>query len=369
MPTQLSNEYWQKRAELTLIQNEKSAAQYEKELKKAYNSTARSIKKELQAFYQRYADENEVSLATARMRLKPDELLDFQEQAKKYLDEVKRLGNKAFTEEYRGYLKKLSGKAYISRMKELEVNIRHNIETLLTGYNTGLKNTMTQAYEDGYYRTMFDVQKQARIGISFTAPGDKQLQAAVREKWLGQNYSDRIWVSKTKLVNSIEQMLSQEFVRGRGPNALAQEFSDKLGVSYSNAQRLIRTEINYISNKGSIQAYRDTGIVNEYRFLATLDNRTSEICMEMDGKIIDLREAMVGVTQPPLHPYCRSTTVPHFDDDEIGKLVDDRVARDKDGSGKTVRIGKDLDFFAWAEEFGSESFSTRVKEKQNLYKY
>jgi len=361
-------EYWEKRAELNLIQNEKSASQYEKQLKKAYEDTIRSIKKEIQAFYQKYSDENGISLATTRKRLKPDEQLDFQKQAKKYLDEIERLGDKAFTEDYRNYLKRLSGKAYISQMDELITNIRHNIETLSVGYNEGFGNTLKDAYEDGYFRTMFDAQKRAGVGISFTTPGGKQLEAAIKEKWLGQNYSDRIWADKKKLVDNLEQLLSQEFVRGRGPNEVAKDLAERLNVSYSNAQRLIRTEINYISNKGSLQAYKDSGIVEKYRYLATLDNRTSDICRELDGKIFDLKEAKVGVNLPPLHPYCRSTTTPHFDDDDISQLVEDRIARDKDGQGKSIRLGENLNFFDWVDKYGSESFRKKVTAQRAKFK-
>jgi SPP1 gp7 family putative phage head morphogenesis protein len=368
MPAISSKEYWEKRSELNLIQNEKSAAQYERQLKKAYEETIRSIRKEVQAFYQRHSDETGVTLASARRRLKPDELLDFQKQARKYLDEVERLGDKAFTAEYRGYLKKLSGRAYISQMDELVTNIRHNIETLSTGYNEGLGNTLKDAYEDGYFRTMFDAQKRAGVGVSFTTPGGKQLETAIREKWLGQNYSDRIWADKKKLTDNIEQMLSQGFVRGRSPNDIARDFADRLNVSYSNAQRLIRTEINYISNKGSLQAYKDTGIVKKYRYLATLDSRTSDICRELDGEVFEIKEAKVGVNLPPLHPYCRSTTVPHFDDDDIGELIEDRIARDDDGKGRSVRLGENLKFFDWVDKYGSESFKKKVTAQRAKFK-
>ena len=363
-----SKEYWERRAELTLIQNEKSALEYQKLLKKSYEETIRSIKKEVSAFYQKHADDRGITLTAARKRLKPDEMMDFQQQAQKYLDEVQRLGDAAFTAEYRDYLKRLSGKAYISKMDELVTNIRHNIETLSTGYNIGLGNTLKDAYEDGYFRSMFDAQKQMGIGVSFTTPGGKQLETAVKEKWLGQNYSDRIWADKQKLVNNIEQMLSQEFVRGRSPNEVAADFSKRLNVSYSNAQRLIRTELNYISNKGTMQAYKDTGILEQYRYLATLDSRTSDICREMDGKIFDIKEAKVGVNQPPLHPYCRSTTIPHFEDDEIGALIEDRVARDKDGEGKSIKLGENLNFFDWVDKYGSESFKSKVTAQRAKFK-
>jgi SPP1 gp7 family putative phage head morphogenesis protein len=369
MPAISSKEYWEKRSELNLIQNEKSAAQYERQLKKAYEETIRSIRKEVRAFYQRHADEAGITLSGTRKRLRPDEQLDFQKQAKKYLDEVYRIGDdKAFTAEYRDHLKKLSGKAYISQMDELVTNIRHNIETLSTGYNAGLGNTLKDAFEDGYFSTMFDAQKRAGIGVSFTTPGGKQLETAVREKWLGQNYSDRIWADKKRLTDNIEQMLSQEFVRGRGPDDVARDLADRLNVSYSNAQRLIRTEINYISNKGSIQAYKDAGIVQKYRYLATLDSRTSDICRELDGEIFELKEAKVGVNMPPLHPYCRSTTVPHFDDDDIGELIENRIARGDDGEGRSATLGQNFKFFDWVDQYGSESFKKKVTTQRAKFK-
>ena len=363
MPKLPSKEYWANRAEQTLIANEKSALQYEKDLKKAYQKTIKRINKEIEAFYGRYAKENRITLLEARKRLRPDELIDFNRQAKLYLKEVEKLGLKAFTKEYRAYLKNLSGKAYVSRIQELEMNIRHNIETLSTGYATNLNNTLANAFEDGFYRTMFDIQKQAGFGIKFTAPGGRQLESAIRERWLSQNYSDRIWNDKTKLVRHLEQTLSQEFVRGRGPRQVSREFAKKMNTSYSNAQRLIRTELNYISNKGSMQAYKDSGVVEKFQYIATLDSRTSDICREMDGKVFELREGEVGVNQPPLHPHCRSTIIPYFEDN----ILDDRIARDEDGEGKSYRVGEDVTFFDWVDKYGSQSFQNRVKEERNRF--
>lgn len=367
MPKVPAKSYWEKRSERTLIANEKSAVAYERDLKKAYNATIAQITKEIDAFYGKYAKDNKITLLEARQRLTPSQLMDFNKTAKRYLDEVDRLGDKAFTAEYKAYLKDLSAKAYVSRIEELTTNIRHNIETLSTGYNQGLDQTLKEAYQDGFYRTMFDAQKQAGFGISFTTPGGTQLERAIRERWNGQNYSDRIWANKNKLVLQLDQILSQEFVRGRGSKVLSKEFSDKLGVSYTNAQRLIRTEINYISNKGSMKAYEDSGVVEKYQYLATLDNRTSDICREMDGRIFLLKEGKVGVNLPPLHPHCRSTTIPYFEDDEISDLVVDRVARDKDGQGKSVKLDANMNFFDWVDKFGSPEFKKRVKEQRRKF--
>lgn len=83
--------------------------------------------------------------------------------------------------------------------------------------------------------------------------------------------------------------------------------------------------------------------VEKYRYLATLDSRTDEICREMDGKVFTMAEYKPGVTAPPLHVWCRSTTVPYFG--ENGGL---RAARNAEG--KTEYI-PDMDYEEWYNRY------------------
>lgn len=366
MSESLNQDYWIKRAEAAIIYGEKSALEYERILKKSYEATKKSIEKEIQAFYSKYSTENNISLAEARRRLSPNELKDFNFQLKVYLDEIDKLGSTPMTKEYKAYLKTLSGKAYISRLEELSNNIRYNIEKLSASHSKSLEGLLRDSYESSYYITMFNFQNQAKIGISFTMPGGEQAQTAAREKWLGQNYSDRIWANKQKLVSQLTQVLSQEFVRGSGPIEVSEELSKRLDVSRSNAQRLVRTEMNYISNKATMKVYADSN-VKEYQYVATLDARTSEICRDLDNKIFKVKEASVGINQPPMHPNCRSTTIPYFEDDDIGKAIDNRVARNEDGTGKTIELGEDISFFDWVEKYGSQEFQNRAKKTRDKF--
>ena len=61
--------------------------------------------------------------------------------------------------------------------------------------------------------------------------------------------------------------------------------------------------------------------VEQFEIVATLDSHTSDICRGMDGKHFPMSEWKVGVTAPPFHVHCRSTTVPYFDDefDAVGE--------------------------------------------------
>ena len=365
MPLPTSNKYWEDRAIRRLLIGEKSSLEYEKDLKKVYKEAIKNIKSEINSFYSKEAKRENITLSYAKQKLKPDEQKDFNAQSKKYISQIARFGDDP---DYKSYLKKLSSKAYVTRLEELTANIRHEIELLSLKNRDGMTDKLKENYEDQYYASMFDVQKMAGIGTSFTKPSDKQLKLAVKESWLGANYSDRIWKDKQKLILELEQLIPQELVRGRGPNVLAQELSDRLGVSYNNSVRLIRTEMNHIANQASLKALKESGIVTHYIFLATLDSRTSDICREMDKKVFKLNDAVVGVNLPPLHPYCRSVILPHFNDDEIGNLLEDRIARELDGEGKSIRLGKDVGFFSWVKEYGSIDFINRVSRQREKFK-
>ena len=110
-------------------------------------------------------------------------------------------------------------------------------------------------------------------------------------------------------------------MRGDGIAELTRRMADRMNVSRSNARRLIQTESAYFAAMGEMDSMKELG-VKKYKYLATLDSRTSETCRGMDGKIFDVTDYKPGTTAPPLHVYCRSTTIPYYGRD--GKL---RAAR------------------------------------------
>lgn len=107
----------------------------------------------------------------------------------------------------------------------------------------------------------------------------------------------------------------------------------QFGVNAFCARRIVRTESAYVANAAQAKAYGEAGI-ERYRFVATLDSRTCECCAALDGKVFDLAKAKPGTNYPPMHPFCRSTTIADFGDEELAGL--ERRAKDKDGN--TVKV-------------------------------
>jgi len=78
---------------------------------------------------------------------------------------------------------------------------------------------------------------------------------------------------------------------------------------------LVRTSINQVANTASQQVYEaNQDITPRYRYVATLDTRTSAICRALDGQEFKYGK---GPT-PPQHFNCRSTTVPVIDYKALG---------------------------------------------------
>ncbi len=86
-------------------------------------------------------------------------------------------------------------------------------------------------------------------------------------------------------------------------------------VANNQVMALVRTSVNQVANTASQQVYEaNQDITKKYRYVATLDTRTSSICRALDGQEFEYGK---GPT-PPQHFNCRSTTVPVIDYDELG---------------------------------------------------
>ncbi len=69
---------------------------------------------------------------------------------------------------------------------------------------------------------------------------------------------------------------------------------------------IVRTTVNQVTNTASQTVYKaNPDVTEEYRYVATLDSRTSPVCRDLDGQVFKYNQGPV----PPQHFGCRSTTV------------------------------------------------------------
>ena len=311
--------YWAERAERILQAAEKSADEITAGMRRAWSDAERTIGKEIQAFYGRYAAETGLSIAEVRQRLSPAALRAAKEDIARYYEEAERLG---LDPRYRTYLRGLSARAYMSRLEELKLNYRREIEKLAGEQQSLFTQRLTGTYEDSYYRTAYELHRGAGIVGSFTILNATRVERVVRERWLGGNYSDRIWTNKDKLVEALDVLIPRGMALGKNPRAIARELNKTMQTGIKNATRLARTEFMHTANRSRLDALKARG-AKQYKIMAAVDERTCEICGSLHGAVFDVDDAIDGVTLPPYHPNCRCIIVKYFPPGDLDEMYED----------------------------------------------
>ncbi|MCM1223390.1 MAG: minor capsid protein [Lachnospiraceae bacterium] len=363
----MADGYWKNRMEATFLAGEKTAQELSVSLRTAYEEAARGIEKEIEAFYGRYAGMNGLSIVDVKKRLNPNELKSYAEETKRYYDMVdpSKIG-KDMAESYRKELRYQSARSYMSRLEALKTDLKHIVVDLGGKERQGMETTLEKIYSDTYAMTRCAADVYRGFSTGFARLNHEQLNSAVHQKWLGSEFSGRVWQDKGKLIDSLNTTFLQGVARGQNPRKIAEQMSESLGANYSACERLVRTETAHIANMATMKGYKDSGI-KSYKILATLDSRTSEICRDYDGKVFDVKDMEVGVNAPPFHPNCRTTTVAHFEPDEIDAMFEEaqRVARNE--GGKLYYVPASTTYRQW-EGMMSKPPAMGLKKTLELWK-
>lgn len=337
-------EYWKQRfTQLEAAQNRKGAGAY-LEIEKQYKAAQNELEAQIARWYQRFADSNGISLAQAKQWLKGQDLAEFKWDVKEYIKYGKENAiNGAWMQE----LENASSKFHISRLEALQIQTQNSLETMFAQQMGTMKKALSDVYASGYYHTAYAVQQGFGLGWDIAGLDQAQIEKVLSKPWAvdGYNFSTRIWNSKTKLIGEVHNELSKNLLTGADPQKAIDSLAKKMGTSKSNAGRLVMTEQAYFSSAAQKDCFNDLD-VEEYEIVATLDSHTSDICRSLDGKVFKMSDYKPGVTAPPFHVYCRSTTAPHFKDNfDTGE----RAARGADG--KTYYVPDDVTYSEWKKAF------------------
>ena len=306
--------YWQERMEQNLLAVEDLELEFEKTLTSLYSQTIKEIKNTLNSFYLEYAIDNKISLAEAKKVLTSKELSELKKEVQDYinlLNQYEATNKKEFLDK----LETMASRVKVTRLQAIMLELEYELTKLLASQEDAQTNMYQQAYEQSYYNTIYNLQTNLGVGVDFTRPTKNLVVTALNEEYLGQNFSDRVWKNKDLLLANLQLELTKGFMMGKSNKQVAESLSNILNTNYHSAEVLARTEMNNICNQAALRAYSSQN-VTEYQYLATLDMKTSEICRSLDGQKFKITEATRGVNYPPMHPNCRSTTIPVIDDNK-----------------------------------------------------
>lgn len=352
--------YWEMREARNMYKDMQLAEDCAKELSVIYSKAAIYTAKQIEGIFNRFASKHHLTRDEAINLLSEADSKDFE----KLLEAYK---NKTGAQK-REVLAELEAPAYKNRMKRLDdidKSINRLINAVASKERDAIDKTMRKVYESSYHHAVYEAARMSGLDLQ-TGPIDEgALETILKKKWSGQNYSERVWNNTQKVADA----LKEEFMIGALTGKTEKEMTDSINEQFlsgrNKARRLVRTESSYIHNEAHFQAYKDYGI-EEYRFVATLDLRTSQICRERDGSVYRVNDKKIGVNAPPMHPWCRSTTIMNLDDETMHNL--ERFARDP-VTGERMKVPADETYKEWyqrmVEKHGAEAINTAGKSTKN----
>lgn len=336
-------DYWRGRFSILENSAHQEAQRTIQDMEELYLDAQRSVQKEIESWYARFAVNNQISLTDARKWLTAGQLEEFHWSVEQYI----KIGEQAGLDA--AWLKKLenaSTRFHISRLEAVQTGIQQQLELLYGNQVDSLDALLKKVVGNGYTHTAFEVQKGVGLGWDITGLDQKKLETLLSKPWTtdGRTFRDRCWLNKNDLVGSVSKSLTQGLLRGDSPAKITTAIQKQFGVHRYKAGRLVNTETTYFNAVATKECYKDLD-VEMVEIIETLDSHTCSICGGLDGKVIPISQYEPGVTVPPFHPNCRGTTAPAIDP----KYAGERAARNADGD--VYYVPANMKYADWVQTF------------------
>ncbi|EGQ2696508.1 phage head morphogenesis protein, partial [Staphylococcus pseudintermedius] len=236
----------------------------------------------------------------------------FQMQAKAYVE------NKDFSEKANKALKRYNTTMYVNR----EQLLKQELGLIVTKAYAEQEKVVNHHLQDSVTRTL---KHQSGILGADVHVKQSDVEAIVYSNFGKLNWSERLWNNQDELRKDVERMASHVMLRGRHPYEFVPEIRKKQQQTVANTKRLLITEAARVQTEAQKLHYLETiGKDAEYEFVAKRDEKTSKICRHYDKKVFKVKDMVPGINAPPMHPHCRSTTVPY-----VGNWRDDFIKKRK----------------------------------------
>lgn len=183
--------------------------------------------------------------------------------------------------------------------------VHDELEAELTDFSVG---------EAGFQKAALESSLVVDVGT--VLPSVARLKAIVSEAPLeGRLLRDWVKGMEQARLDRLGQAIRLGMFNGEGTDRIvarirgtrAARYSDGvLDISRRSAQSIVRTAVTHVSNVTAQETWKSNShVVKAWRFLATLDSRTTITCAGLDGQTFPIGEGPI----PPRHIRCRSISV------------------------------------------------------------
>lgn len=354
-----SQEYWKNRAILKENRLKNRTDSFLKDLEKGYKTSLQELEKDLEKWYTKYAKEDGITLGMAKAALGPSDRREYQMSI---TDILAGSGNEDLSSEH----KKKYFKERITRLESLRLQMEARISMIGKSESLDMYEHLKDNYRESSYESTYNLyndlipenlrspgvvvnETPLFMVLSFAILNDSAVETAVMSPWSGKSFSERIWRNNRKLIKEVRDVLTVGITQGHSIEKMSRKLSKRMDVGYNRAVTLIRTEANFVMEEATFNMYDAAGL-EQYKYLATLDSKTSLVCRELDAKIFFVKDKKVGINCNPMHPRCRSTTIPYFPEYEDDEGT--RIARDI--NGRNYKVPSTINYKQWFDGLSAQ---------------
>ena len=295
-----SKTYWKNRETEQRKHNIQDEAEYQKRIQEIYQNMIDEIEKEINGFYGRYAKKEGITMAEAKKRAAKADIEALGRKAAKYVKD------KDFSDQANEEMRLYNMTMKVNRLELLKAQI--GLE-MVAGFDE-MEKYFGKILTD---RAISEFERQAGILGKTIQNNVKAAKVIVNASFHNATYSDRIWMYQDMLKNDLSSLLQTGLIQGQNPRRLATHLRKRFGVSQSNAERLMITELARVQTEAQKQSFERNGF-EEYTFLAL--GTACPICRALDGKHFKIKKMMPGENAPPVHPRCRCSISAYEDSED-----------------------------------------------------
>ena len=308
----LNNEYWEDRYRAEEKARELADKRVAYQLNGIYQQHANNIQKEIDSFWQKYADSEGITKLQAKQRADKLDMVNVEFKARQLVERANRLRergkqvtSKDFTKAENDLLKLYNLKMKTSRLEVLQANIKlHQYELALNEFEI-IDRHLTESIRR---ENIFSAGVLNMTLGSFEA-SKISADSIVYANFEDATWSSRVWERQNELRAIVKKGVADTVLRGKGTNVLINNLKKEFDVSYGYARRLAVTESARVYSEAQKANY-ETNEVEWFEVMTEL--KACPICQPFNGRIFKVSELVPALNAPPFHPNCRCTTVPHF---------------------------------------------------------
>lgn len=307
-----SKTYWEQREAEALKHYLQEEQEYQAQLRAIYQNMLDAAQKEIDAFYGRYADKEQITLAEAKRRVSKLDIAAYERKARRYV------ADKDFSKQANEEMRLYNLTMKVNRLEMLKANI--GLE-LVAGHNEQ-EQFMSKILRE---RTEAELQRQAGILGKTVRNNAKLAETIPNASFHGATFSERIWGNQAQMKADLSKLLQQGLIQGKNPRALSKDLrkyyigDGKDGGAAYAAERLMRTELARVQTEAQRQSFLANGF-EEYTF--HVNRGCCSACSDLDGKHFKIKDMMPGKNAPPMHPNCRCSVSAYEDDTEYEAWLD-----------------------------------------------